>query len=165
MSGFGATPKGSDTIPLGSIAIPDGTGTLYVIKGGNGVSDAAGKIASICFVVDTTTILNQVSAAKTITGNSADLNVSAFREVAIDANISAVSGTSPTLQLFIDRKGADGIYYQIWNSASITAVGTASDSIGPGLNKNQSLGSTIRLRWVIGGTTPSFTFSASIIGK
>lgn len=136
------------------------------LQGVNPQTDGAtNTYAAAAFGRAATTVLNQASAAQTASGNSADLAVGPFTELAIDANITAVSGTSPTLQLFIDRKGADGIYYQIWNSASVNAVTTVSDSIGPGLNKNQSIGSTIRLRWSIGGTSPSFTFSASIICK
>lgn len=105
------------------------------------------------------------SGAITSNGNSSDLNVANYSELLIDANITAVAGTTPTLQLFIDRKAADGNYYPIWNSPSITATGQASDSIGAGLNKAQSFAGTVRVRWVLGGTTPSFTLSISLIGK
>lgn len=111
------------------------------------------------------TVFNLASLAQTANGNSGDLSVSTLREIAVDVNISAVSGTAPTLNLYIDRKGADGIYYPIYASAQITAVGVVSTSLGIGASTPQSLGSTIRLRWVIGGTAPSFIFSASIIGK
>ena len=128
----------------------DASGNLKVTNGGGGAA----------------TLLNQASAVLTANVNSADFNVAAFKELAIVANVTALTGTNPTIQFFIDRKGVDGIYYQIWNSASINATGTASDSIGPGLNKAQSIGSTIRFRWVIGGTGgPTVTFSASLIVK
>jgi hypothetical protein len=128
----------------------DATGNLKVTNGGGG----------------STTILNQTSSVQNADGNSADLSVSAFKELAIDINVTALTGTNPTIQFFIDRKGVDGIYYQIWNSASINAASAASDSVGPGLNRAQSLGTTIRFRWVIGGTgNPTVTFSASLICK
>lgn len=112
-----------------------------------------------------TTVYTRASAAATGNGDSGDLTVSSYVELAIDANITAVSGSSPTLQFFLDRKGSDGIYYPIWNSSSITATGQVSASVGAGLATAQSFNATVKLRWVIGGSSPSFTFSASIIGK
>ena len=126
----------------------DAAGNLKVTNGGGG----------------STTILNQASASQNGNGNSADLNVAAFRELAVDANVTNITGAAPTVQFFSDRKGIDGIYYQIWNSATLNAAGTASDSIGPGLNRAQSIGSILRFRWILtgGGTV---TLSASLIAK
>lgn len=107
----------------------------------------------------------RASAAATSTNNSGDLAVGSYTELAIDVNITAASGTTPTMQLFMDRKGSDSVYYPIWQSVSITAVTSISTSVGSGMSIAQSLGSTIRLRWVIAGTTPSFTFSASLLAK
>jgi hypothetical protein len=100
-------------------------------------------------------------------GNSGDLDVSKLREVSIDLTTTAQSGTNPTIQFFWERKGADGVYYPLWQSSVFTvASNTVSTSIGPGLAYNQSLGLTGRLRWVVGGTaTPTWTFSPNIYGK
>ena len=153
MTGFIAS-DGSELVgalnpaSIGQALQVDASGNLKVTNGGGGAS----------------TLLNQASAAQNANGNSIDLSVAAFAQLAVDANVTALTGTNPTIQFFVDRKGADGIYYQIWSSASINAIGATSDSIGPGLNKAQSLGSTIRLRWTIGGTaSPTVTFSASLI--
>jgi len=101
------------------------------------------------------------------TQNSGDLTVGPYTELSIDINTTAQAGTSPTLQLFYERKAADGIYYVLWQSAVLTtATNTISTSVGAGMAYNQSLGVTGRLRWVVGGSaTPTFTFSASIQGK
>src|SRR5258708_3672271 len=101
------------------------------------------------------------------TQNSGDLTVGAYTEISLDINTTAQAGTSPTLQIFYERKAADGIYYVLWQSAVLTtATNTMSTSIGAGMAYNQSLGVTGRLRWVVGGSaTPTFTFSASIQGK
>lgn len=113
----------------------------------------------------TATVFTQASSAQTTGGNSGNLAVDAYTEIAVDINITAVSGTSPTLNLFVDRLGADGIWYPIWSSTQQTAVGQVSTSIGAGMLVAQGFGATVRLRWTIGGTTPSWTFSASIQGK
>jgi len=101
------------------------------------------------------------------TQNSGDLTVGPYTEISIDINTTAQSGTNPTIQYFWERKGADGIYYVLWQSAVLTAAtNTLSTSIGAGMAYNQSLGLTGRLRWIVGGTaTPTFTHSLNVYGK
>ncbi len=113
----------------------------------------------------TTTVLNQASAAQTANGMSATLAVGAYRELLVTVNVSAVAGTSPTLTLALDSLGADGVWYTLWTSAAITAVGQTIASLGIEASTNTAFGASVRLRWTIGGTTPSFTFSASITGR
>lgn len=140
---------------------------FYILRGGNTQTDAnTNTTAAACFVRDATTVFAQSSAAKVVGGSTSDLPVGAFAELAVDINITTNSGTSPTIQFFLDRKGADGVHYMIWSSSVITTTtGIISASIGAGCNTNQSFGSFARLRWSINGTSPSWTFSASIIGK
>lgn len=99
------------------------------------------------------------------TATAADLPTGTFSEIAVDVNLSALTGTAPTFQVFVDRKGADGVYYQIFQGTSLTAAGTTMTSIGMGAATNHSCGLFLRLRIVVGGTTPNATFSASIVGK
>ncbi len=135
---------------IGQALQVDAAGNLKVTSGGGGAA----------------TVLNQASAAQTTSGNSADLAVGQFIELTVDTNITAVAGTNPTLQMFVDRKGADGIYYPIWQSITCTSAPTQlSTSIGAGMSIAQGFGSVVRLRWVIGGTNASWTFSCSMIGK
>jgi len=123
----------------------------------DGVTTATRRVAYPVLVLGST--------AYTASGNTPNLPVAEFSELAVDVNVTAVSGTSPTLNLYLDRLGGDGNWYNIWASAQITAVGTVSTTVGAGCATNQAFGNWVRLRWVIGGTSPSFTFSASIIGK
>lgn len=101
------------------------------------------------------------------TQNSGDLTVGAYTEISIDINTTAQAGTNPAIQYYYERKAADGIYYVLWQSASLTsATNTISTSVGVGMAYNQSLGATGRIRWVIGGTaTPTFTHTINIQGK
>jgi hypothetical protein len=110
------------------------------------------------------TVLNQANAAHTTSSDFGDLDVSKCRRIAVDINITAVSGTSPTIQFFVDRKDVNGIYYQLWSSSVVSAASPISTTIGAFATINQALGATVRLRWTITGTTPNFTFSASITG-
>jgi len=93
-------------------------------------------------------------------GNSGDLDVSKLREVSIDLTTTLVT---TNLQFFWERKGADGNYYVLWQSAVLTtSANTLSTSIGPGCAYNQSLGSTGRLRWVATGNA---SFTPNVYGK
>lgn len=114
-----------------------------------------------------TVALFTASQSGVSSGNSGDLDVSKYREVSIDITTTAQAGTNPTLQFFWERKGADNVYYPLWQSSSLTAASnTLSTSIGPGLAYNQSLGLTGRLRWVVGGTaSPNWTFTPNVYGK
>lgn len=117
-------------------------------------------------IVQTTPVFTTAQSAVG-SSNSGDLDVSRLREISIDINTTAQAGTSPTIQFFWDRKGADGVYYPVWQSAVLTAASnTLSTSVGPGLAYNQSLGTIGRLRWNVGGSaTPTWTFSPNVYGK
>ncbi len=115
-----------------------------------------------------TTILNRASAAATATGDSGSLAVSNVTMLAVDVNVTAITGgTAPTVQFLLDRQGVDNIWHTVWTGSALSAAGTASVSIGPGLPTNSVLTRAARLRWVFGGTVAptSVTFSASIIGR
>ncbi len=115
----------------------------------------------------TVAVYSLASASQNASGNSGDLTVGPYTEIGIDINTTAQSGTNPTLQLFWERKGADGIYYVLWQSSTLTAAAnTISTSVGAGMAYNQSLGITGRFRWILGGSAgPTYTFSTSIYGK
>lgn len=111
------------------------------------------------------TLFTLASAARTVNGSSPNFLTGDLSRVAIDVNVTAVGGVGPNLRFFLDRLGADGNYYPIWSPAALTAVGTLSTTVGQGMAVAQSLAAECRLRWEITGTTPSFTFSASVVGK
>lgn len=125
----------------------DAAGNLKVTPGGGGG----------------VTLLNHASAGHLASGNSGDLAVSQYTEMAVDCNVTAFGGGGDTVQFFVDRKGVDGIYYPVWTSVVIAVAQAVSTSIGAGMSIAQSLGTVVRLRWVIVGV--SATFSASLIAK
>ena len=96
--------------------------------------------------------------------NSADLVNPVQRGVRIGINVTAISGTSPTLTVTIQGKDvASGVYYTILASAAITATGFTSLVVYPGITlvANETadgpLPNTWRISTAIGGTTPSVT--------
>jgi hypothetical protein len=116
-------------------------------------------------------VLIEASSAKTATGSGttqANFNaVGAF----VWVNVTAVTGTTPTLTVRIQWSPDGGTTWLDLDTtnaqtASITGTGAAVLRVYPGMataanaSLNSPLPRTWRIAWTIGGTTPSFTFSA-----
>lgn len=113
------------------------------------------------------------SAARTATANSADKGSENFQGGTFVLDITAVSGTTPSMTVKIQHKdGVSGQYIDIPGCvfAAKTATGTDSlqlfSGITPAANRSVAgiLGDEFRAVATITGTTPSFTFSLSLDG-
>lgn len=97
------------------------------------------------------------SAAHTITGSSAAIPVgSGSASLEVELEVTAVSGTTPTLALSISWSD-DGTNFGANDGAadtfaSVTAVGNVVKTI-------PVRAPYMQLTWTLGGTSPSFTFS------
>lgn len=121
--------------------------------------------------IDTGALINHV-AASAGAASADQLNVNS-RGVQVGVNITAGTGTSPTLQVIIEGKdAASGTYYTLLASAAIAATpGFTLLSLYPSLTAvansvaNQVLPRVWRVRTVIGGATPAVTATvgASVI--
>lgn len=118
-------------------------------------------------------LLNQAAAMKTSNSDTGNVSWGNASTIAVDVIVTNQQGTSPTLQILVDRLGADGVtYFNMYDSGAIS-VSTASatnvvikQSIGPGCTKTEEIGSSGRVRWVIGGSaTPGALFAVSIQGE
>ena len=101
-------------------------------------------------------------------GNGADIDVSKYVELDVFINITAVSGTTPTVVFNLDTKSEDAApaYGSIFTSSAQTGTGLVISSVGPGTANAKGFGRTVRFRWsAIGGTAPSFTVSFTLVGK
>lgn len=103
------------------------------------------------------------SAAETATGSSTSVELGDKGTVRLVLDISAASGTTPTLDITIETSSDNGVN-DAWRSLGTfpqqTGVATGNSSI------KRSFGGCdryVRSRRVIGGTTPSFTYS--IVGE
>lgn len=106
------------------------------------------------------------SAARTVSGDSGTLegfgDVSALRA---QLDVTAASGTTPTLDVVIE----DTLDGTNWNTiatfAQKTAVGVEVINAHPEKAESATFQPLFarrwRIRWTIGGTTPSFTFSVA----
>lgn len=102
------------------------------------------------------------SAARTTSGTSAEFDSTGFKEVAIYLNVTAASGTTPTLDLKAQSLDpVSGVWMDIPSGALTqkTAAGTELKVLSAGL------GNRMRISYTIAGTTPSFTFSLGAASK
>jgi len=96
------------------------------------------------------------SGTVTSSGNTADIDVSTISALEIELKVTSVSGTSPTLDVYIEGKfEATGDYKPLASQTGIAATGIWFLTIDPLRFRY------IRVRWVVGGTSPSFTFTVA----
>lgn len=105
------------------------------------------------------------SAARTTTGSSGgqtiiDPRPAGLHTLALGVNVTAVSGTTPSMTLTVEWSVDGGVTFlkgdPVDTFTAITAVGTAVKSFTP-------KGNAYRVTWTITGTTPSFTFDVAAI--
>ena len=108
------------------------------------------------------------SAVRTATANSADQNNVSARGALLTLDITAASGTTPTLDITIEAKDpVSSFYIAILSAAFAQKTTTGQDSLllYPGITStaNRQILTVLSRIWrvvaTIGGTTPSFTFS------
>jgi hypothetical protein len=117
-------------------------------------------------------VLNlDTSVARTASGSGTTGTNHNFRGASIFVNVTAVSGTTPTMTVRLQESFDGGTTWRDVDTtnlqtASITGTGISKLVVYPGVTTaaNASLNSvlprTFRLAWTIGGTTPSFTFAS-----
>jgi len=100
--------------------------------------------------------LTLFSGTVTSSGNTADIDVSPFSAMELEIKVTGVSGTDPSLSVYIEGKfAATGDYKPIASVENITSTGVWYPPTV------QLAFKTIRVRWVVGGTSPSFTFTVA----
>lgn len=95
------------------------------------------------------------SAARTANGDSGALSgFGPLKTIRAQLNATAVSGTAPTLDVVIEDSVDGGA---TWNTIGTFAqLGAAGREV---IDITSPFGDTVRVRWTIGGTAPSFTFA------
>jgi hypothetical protein len=93
------------------------------------------------------------SLARTTNGSSGDLRVYGGESLRAQLNVTAATGTAPTMSVLIEDT-LDGVNYNtIGTFAQKTAAGREV------INITVPFSETLRVSWTIAGTNPSFTFS------
>lgn len=113
-----------------------------------------------------TNITALASAARIASGASELLRNDEASAAAVVVDITAISGTTPTLTVIVEAlDAASGKYVTLIQSTALAAVGTTLLRVGPGLTAaanltvNGIVPRLFRVRYTIAGTAPSVTFS------
>lgn len=108
---------------------------------------------------DTGTLATVVSsAARTTSGNqegATSIGFGSAEKLRVQLDVTAASGTTPTLDVLVE----DSLDGTNWNT-----IGTFAQKTAAGrevINITTPFSNQVRVRWTIGGTTPSFTFSVA----
>lgn len=108
------------------------------------------------------TLYSESPTARTVSGSSGLITLpDDCSELIAGVNVTVVSGTTPTLIVRLRFKDANGVWQQVKATSTLTATGPAVFSYQefiPG-------GGDAEVAWIIGGTTPSFTFQTSLQGR
>lgn len=98
------------------------------------------------------------SSAKTTTGNSSRmaLGYEAGANLNLLADITAVSGVTPTLDLSVEWSHDGGTTWAVAEAADTFSQVTAAKTV---VKQFAVKGPDYRVKWTIAGTAPSFTFS------
>ena len=121
---------------------------------------AAPLMPGVMLATATTGNLTEVaSSARTSSGNSGTITTKVGAAIGAVVNVTASSGTSPTLDVVEEESYDNGTTWRtVRHFVRLTGNGTAV------LPPHNSPGRR-RWSWVIGGTTPSFTFSIGTTGS
>jgi hypothetical protein len=94
------------------------------------------------------------SAARTTSSDSGALpGYGPATSLRAQLNVTAASGTTPTLDVVIE----DTLDGSTWNTiGTFTQATTTTRQV---INVTTPFSDTLRVRWTVGGTTPSFTFA------
>lgn len=127
---------------------------VYTPVGADGVTPITGY--------DTAALITLTAASTGV--NSADQTNNGARGIKLVIDITAITGTTPTLTVTLQGKdAASGKYYTILASTALNAVATTVLTVFPGATAsanvaaNDMLPKTWRVITVIGGTGPSVT--------
>jgi hypothetical protein len=92
----------------------------------------------------------------TASGNSNDIDFGIYKYVEIELKVTAISGTSTSLDFYIEGKFEDSANYKpLVYQTGITAIGSYYFTINPLIFRY------IRVRWIVSGTSPSITFGVN----
>src|SRR4051794_32111283 len=99
-------------------------------------------------------LLNQAALMKTANGDTGNISWGNASTIAVDVIVTNQQGTSPTLQIVVERLGADGVtYFNLYNSGAISVSSASTtnvvikQSIGPGCATAEEIGSSGCVRW------------------
>jgi len=104
-------------------------------------------------------ILVSATNANANSANETIFDITGHGTAVFYLNVTAASGTNATLDVTVYEVAPDGKEYSLVTFTQATAVTSERKAVsGP-------LGYLIKVKYTIGGTTPSFTFAVSMVAK
>ena len=104
-------------------------------------------------------VVVRASAAATATGQSAGFPTGYQNTIDVFIDITAVSGTTPSMTVNIEWSNDNATWFQGDTADAFTAATAAQKRVKEFAVKGQYA----RLNYTISGTTPSFTFAATAL--
>ena len=166
-----------DNQPLAPIAVTQATGTpatapyvRLVDSGGVNVAtvDSGGRITANVVSQAAISLYTEATTSRLTSGNSASAFWSGnVQQVVVGVNGTALSASSSVV-VSLQQQDANGVYQTLASSSSITAVGTASFSVGPGMNGGALINAgqgQYRFAWTITGSPASCSFQIGMTGR
>lgn len=100
------------------------------------------------------------SAARTTSSNSGIIyGLGPAESIRAQLDVTAAAGTSPTLDVVVEDTLDGTNYNTIGTFAQKTAAGREV------INITTPFSDQVRIRWTVGGTSPSFTFSVRAVAQ
>lgn len=103
----------------------------------------------------------QASTALVANGNSTILSAVGRLSGMIGITVTAVSGAAPTADFYVQYWDGIATWYDVYHYPQVTTTGNYVYMFGGGGNGSSPPGS-VRVRWAIAGTTPSFTTAITL---
>lgn len=117
----------------------------------------------------TTSTSGATLAAAAVGGNGTDISTGGRIGCKLVIDVTAISGTTPTLTVTLQGKDpVSGKYYNILSSAAISTVSTTVLTVYPGLTAaanataSDILPGTVRVVTAVAGTTPAVTATVGL---
>lgn len=92
----------------------------------------------------------------TANGNTDPFDISDVQRLMASVETGTPTGTSPTLNLYLDVLDPIGNWLAVISFVQLTAASYTYAPVGPGTANTYVLTDRARFRWVVGGTDPSF---------
>lgn len=105
----------------------------------------------------------QAETSKTADGSTPSQDCLNYKEIAIELNITNVSGTSPTLDMTIEHSHDNVNWSTLYAFPQKTGVGISTRYVPN--DTEFGFMRYVRANYVLGGSNPNFTFSVTIVGK
>lgn len=114
-------------------------------------------MGAVTFAKEPVTVL--ASAARTATHQSNAFDVGTLDSIFVFVDVTAVSGTTPSMTVNVEWSFDGASWFPAQAADSFTAI-TATGKV---VKRFDVKGTKYRLNNTISGTTPSFTFSATVV--